>query len=94
MSQFLFQFGFLSGQTLGLPLCGEKLLGELSGSFLLLFDFAKLGFQCGDLTGFIVAAAVQLLFQQIGGLGIGCPFFAGGNQRSDAAFQSGILRDG
>ena len=47
--------------------------------------------QRGDKPGFVVAAAVQLLFQSVTGLGVGRVLLAGGDQRGDAAFQLRVL---
>ena len=41
-----------------------------------------------------MAAAVQLLFQRVGGLGIGRVLLAGGDQGGDSLFKARVLTDG
>lgn len=70
----------LSGQSVALLQRGAQLL--------------QLGFQGGDLAGFVVAAAVELLFQRGGRLGKGYILLAGGEQRGDTSFQLRVPGDG
>lgn len=51
----------------------------------LLLRFRQFRFQGWDLSGFIVTAAVELLFQGICGFGKGRILFAGGNERGNPA---------
>ena len=60
----------------------------------LLRQFLQLGFYGGKLSVFIVASAVQLFFQPLLHLGIGGVLFTGRDQRGNAPFQTGVLRNG
>ena len=83
-----------AGLGLCLSLGQGQPLGQITGFLQLALGLLELCFQGGQLAGFVMAAAVCLLFQGVGGFGIGGVLLAGCNEGGDAPLQTGILADG
>ena len=94
MSQFCLQKRFLLRQGVHLGQSLFEGLFQVPGIFDLQAHFRQFCFQRRDLTGFIMTAAVELLFQNFRGFGEGRILFAGRDEGGNPPFQTGVLTDG